>query len=119
MTKLEMLQAELTLARLEVYNIEREIRNVDDGFLYFTCLRSYGSVTWDTHVNEVSVQNLCYDYSDGHDGIVDVYTNNPNNTIQTSGLVEVLSLDELQNLSKDNVNMTTAITNWIAKCYVK
>ena len=88
-----------------------------DGFYYFTCLRSYGSIQWNTFINEFLVQELCNEFQDGYDGIVDVYTNNPNNNIDTYGDVEIKSLEELHNLSKDNISLSRAMTNWIAKSY--
>ena len=88
------------------------IRNYNDGFIYLTCLRCYGSISWETYTNEFCAQELCNEYY-GDNGIVDVYTNNSNNSIQSYGSVTVMSLDEMQNLSKKNISMSSAITNWI------
>jgi len=94
----------------------KKLKNASDGFIYLACVRCYGSIQWITYNNEFLTQELCEDYS-GDNGIVDVYTNNPNNTINGYGDIEVKSLEELQNISKDNMSMSRAVTNWIAKSY--
>jgi len=92
----------------------QEILNTSDGFLYVTQLRCYGSITWDNHTNEFSVQQLCDEYY-GDNGIVDVFTNNPNNTISSYGNIKVMTEDEIINMSKENISMTNAITSWMTK----
>jgi hypothetical protein len=99
-----------------VNQIRHKLNNASDGFIYLACLRSYGSIQWITFNNEFLTQELCDEY-DGDDGIVDIYTNNPNTTINSYGDVEIKSLEELQNISQDNTSMSRAITNWIAKSY--
>jgi hypothetical protein len=103
-------------AQEQVAIVYDKICKTSDGFIYITCLRSYGSIQWRTFINQFLTQELCNEF-DGYDGIVDVYTNNPNNKIDSCGSVVYKSLEELQNLSKDNVSMTRAITNWMAKSY--
>jgi hypothetical protein len=95
-------------------NLYREILNTPDGFLYFTQLRRYGSVYWQNHKNEFSVQELCYEY-DGEEGIVDVYTNNTNHNISNYGDVKVITEQEIIDMSKENVSMTSAITDWMRR----
>lgn len=90
----------------------QEIINTPDGFIYVTCLRCYGSVQWETHKNEFVVQDLCDEYY-GDNGIVDVYTNNPNNKISSYGDVQVMTYDEIINMSKENISMSNAICNWL------
>jgi hypothetical protein len=92
----------------------REILNTSDGFLYVTQLRCYGSIHWETHKNEFVVQELCDEYY-GDNGIVDVYTNNPNNNISSYGEVKVMTEDEIINMSKKNISMSSAITGWITR----
>ena len=94
----------------EVYELKEQIRLISDGFIYLTKLRCYGSITWDMHSNAFSVQELCDEYY-GDNGIVDVYTNNPDHMISSYGEVFVMSLEELKNLSQKNVSMTEAIVN--------
>jgi uncharacterized protein YlbG (UPF0298 family) len=95
-------------------NLYREILNTPDGFLYFTQLRRYGSVYWQNHKNEFSVQELCYEY-DGEEGIVDVYTNNTNHNISNYGNVNFMTEQEIIDISKENVSMTSAITDWMGR----
>lgn len=90
----------------------QQIVNTSDGFLYVTCLRCYGSLRWESHKNNFVVQNLCDEYY-GDNGIVDVYTNNPNHHISSYGDVKVMTYDEIINMSKENISMTRAITSWM------
>ena len=92
----------------------REILNTPDGFLYVTKLRCYGSIRFETHKNEFAVQDLCNEYY-GDNGIVDVYTNNPDHKISSYGDVEVMTYDEIINMSKENISMSDAICNWITR----
>ena len=90
----------------------QEILNTSDGFIYLTELRCYGSVRWQSHKNEFSVQDLCNEYY-GDNGIVDVYTNNPNHEIESYGSVRVMTEEEMVNLSKEDISMSNAICNWM------
>ena len=99
-------------AREYANTLYQEIINTPDGFLYVTCLRCYGSIQWETHKNEFVVQDLCDEYY-GDNGIVDVYTNNPNNNITSYGDVKVMTYDEIINMSKENISMSNAICNWL------
>jgi len=101
-------------ARNHANELYEEILETSDGFLYVTCLRCYGSLSWQTHNNEFSVQDLCNDYY-GDNGIVDVYTNNPNHNISSYGDVTVMTEEEMVNMSKDNISMSNAICNWITR----
>ncbi len=52
------------------------INNYDDNYIYIVTVRSYGR-TWKEHIhNTYTLQELCYKY-DGYDGIVDIYSTNP------------------------------------------
>jgi beta-galactosidase beta subunit len=113
--KIQQLVDKLKALKAEVYKTEREINNCDDGFLYITCLKRYGSKRWEYHKNSISVQYLCDYYWSGEEGIVDVYTNNNDHKIKSYGTVFVLPLDELQSMSKEDVSMNQAICNWIAR----
>ena len=53
------------------------IHSYKDGFLYICKVRSYGSNWTEYPNNVVDLEELCLRY-DGQDGIVDVYTTNPN-----------------------------------------
>jgi hypothetical protein len=50
------------------------IKEYDDGYVYIASIRCYGSITYQTHRNIHSLQELCYEYN-GDNGIVDVYHN--------------------------------------------
>jgi uncharacterized protein YdcH (DUF465 family) len=94
----------------ELHEVRGQIREYSDGFVYLTKLRCYGSINWDIHYNCFSVQELCDEYY-GDNGIVDVYTNNPNHSITSYGEVVVMTTEELKNLKKENVSMSEAIVN--------
>lgn len=56
--------------------IDNYLYSYEDGYFYICKVRSYGR-NWDEHIsNYHSLQQLCYEYN-GDDGIVDVYSNNP------------------------------------------
>ena len=58
-------------------DIVNRIENYSDGYVYLCNVRSYGRI-WKEHVhNTHTLQELCYRYF-GDDGIVDVYSTNPN-----------------------------------------
>ncbi len=57
--------------------IENLIHSYDDGYLYICSVRQFGSV-WEERPKSLhSLRELCDSYY-GDNGIVDVYTNNPN-----------------------------------------
>jgi len=57
--------------------VESMVRSYKDGYLYICKVRSYGR-NWTENVNNTfELEQLCYQY-DGQDGIVDVYSTNPN-----------------------------------------
>lgn len=66
--------------------ISHYIYNRNDGFVYICECRSYGRNWKQVLTNEVAVNDLCGEY-DGEDGIVDVYTTNPDAKIQNYGQV--------------------------------
>lgn len=102
------------MARSKANKLYQEILDTSDGFIYMTCLRCYGSIRWKHHNNEFSVQDLCNEYY-GDNGIVDVYTNNPNHKIDSYGSVLVKTYEEIVDMSKENISMSNAICNWMTK----
>jgi hypothetical protein len=98
----------------EINEVYRQLENTSDGFLYLTKLRCYGSITWRTHKNSFLVQNLCNEYY-GDNGIVDVYTTNPNHEISSYGEVVFMTESEIKEMSKESISMGEAITNWLTK----
>jgi hypothetical protein len=64
--------------------IENKIHSYEDGFFYICNIRSYGRKWKERMKNPYSLQELCYQYY-GEDGIVDVYTNNPDLSIDNYG----------------------------------
>jgi len=111
---MEQIIQEIQSLEERISNLRSQLRKHDDGFLYLTCLRCYGSLTYETYTNKFLVQELCNEYY-GDNGIVDVYTTNPNSGIQTYGDVNVMTLEEIQNISQEDISMSHAITNWITR----
>ena len=64
--------------------IENKIHSYEDGFFYICNVRSYGKNWKQRMKNPHTLQELCYKYY-GEDGIVDVYTNNPDLSIDNYG----------------------------------
>lgn len=85
------------------YSVEelRELQNkignylhdMNDGFIYVCEVRSYGNRWKNVLTNELAVNNLCVKY-DGYDGIVDVYTTNPEANIQNYGEVNYIKSEK-------------------------
>lgn len=112
MKTLEQLKAELETARQQVYAIEKQIRSLADGFIYHICIKSYGSKSWSTATNPFTIQELAYQYGDGYDGLVEVYTNNPDLKIDDEGCLSIYTLDKLPENKRD-VSKSEAFTNTI------
>ena len=78
------------------------IHTYEDGYIYICRVRSYGRnwVEYDVK-NKETLQELCYKY-DGQDGIVDVYSTNPNlSDIQNYGeLKYIVSEEDYENWNK-------------------
>jgi hypothetical protein len=72
---MEMLKLD---ALVELRNeINQLIQDYKDGYFYICEVRSYGRNWKESGIyNTKSLQDLCYEYN-GDDGIVDVYSNNP------------------------------------------
>jgi hypothetical protein len=57
--------------------IDNKIQSYEDGYLYICSVRQFGSVWEERPSSLYSLKELCNSYY-GDNGIVDVYTNNPN-----------------------------------------
>ena len=93
----------------------------NDDFVYICEIRSYGKNWVNKYTNELAVNDLCADY-DGYDGIVDVYTTNPDANISNYGEVNYIkSVEGYEKWKKSNVLMnlikTTEkeIERWLKK----
>lgn len=77
------------------------IYNYSDGFVYICKVRSYGS-NWHEHMTNLqSLQELCHRYY-GYDGIVDVYSTNPDIfTIDNYGDLAYIESEDDYNKWKD------------------
>jgi len=115
MKTLEQLKAELKTVRQQASKIESQIRNTSDGFKYLTQTCVYGSITWQSHNNAFAANEEISEYY-GDNGIVHLYTNNPNHNIENwSGSNKIMSEEDMLNMSKENISMSKAICNWITK----
>jgi hypothetical protein len=111
---MEQLIQEIKSLEEKLSDLRSQLYEHNDGFVYLTCLRCYGSVNYQTYTNKFLVQELCDEYY-GDNGIVDVYTTNPSHDISTYGDVHVMTLKDLKKKSQNNISMSRAITNWIAR----
>jgi hypothetical protein len=82
------------------------IHNLNDGFVYICQVRSYGNNWKNVLTNERAVNDLCEQY-DGYDGIVDVYTTNPNANISNYGEVNYIKSE----VDYNNWNTTTLLVS--------
>jgi hypothetical protein len=78
--------------------VNSAIYSYKDGYVYICKVRSYGR-NWTENVSNIhELQELCYRY-DGQDGIVDVYSTNPNlgNTYNYGNLMYIESVEDYEN----------------------
>lgn len=81
---------ELVELRNRVNNM---IYSYDDGYLYICKVRSYGRFWTERVSNVLELEELCMRY-DGQDGIVDVYTTNPNVSFYNYGALMYIESQE-------------------------
>lgn len=110
MKTIEQLKAELETAKQQVWNIKNQIEDIADGYIYHICILSYGSSNWSTCANPFTIQELCDQYHDGYDGLVKVYTNNPNLEVEEQGCLRLYTLEELPE-NRKNVSKTEGLLN--------
>jgi hypothetical protein len=61
----------------QLNTVEHLIKEYKDGYIYWVCIRSYGSQRWREYNNRQAINELVNEYGDGYDGLVDIYSNNP------------------------------------------
>lgn len=64
--------------------IDNHVHSYEDGFVYICKVRSYGRNWIERVSNPYTLQELCYRY-DGYDGIIDIYSTNPELSIENYG----------------------------------
>lgn len=112
---IQNLLASLEEAKRKVYEIQEAIRTYQDGYTYHVLISSYGSHTWTVHHNSTSVQQILDEYGDGYDGLVEVYTDNPNPEFQDYGCGRgVYSLENLPDSRRD-VSRSAGLLNLISR----
>ncbi len=88
----------------ELVNLKNEIENhiysTSDGFLYLCKVRSYGRNWIERPSNTYVLNELCNRYN-GDDGIVDIYTTNPDLKIYNYGDVYYIKSEQDYNSWKD------------------
>lgn len=87
------------------------LQNLNDGFVYICEVRSYGNNWTNVLTNELVVRDLCDEY-DGYDGIVDVYTTNPNAIIRNYGEVNYIKSQEEYHKWKDATSLVSDIKDY-------
>lgn len=88
--------------------IAHYIRTRNDGFIYIYEVRSYGN-RWEVVLtNELAINDVCLEY-DGYDGIVDVYTTNPDAKISNYGEVNYIKSEEQYRKWKDSEQLISSI----------
>jgi hypothetical protein len=88
--------------------VESRLYSISDGFLYICKVRSYGRNWIERPRNTHILKELCYRYN-GDDGIVDVYTTNPNLNMYNYGDVYYIKSEEEYNLWKQWDYLTNSI----------
>jgi len=88
------------------------IYNYEDGYLYICNVRSYGRNWRDRSIkNTHTLQELCYQYN-GDDGIVDVYSTNPNLEIQNYGDLMYIKSEEDYNKWREYEDLKRIIPDY-------
>jgi len=87
------------------------LQNREDGFIYICEVRSYGNNWKQTLTNELAVNDLCFQY-DGYDGIVDVYTTNPDTNISNYGEVNYIKSEKDYNKWYEASSLVSDIKNY-------
>lgn len=87
------------------------LHNMNDGFIYICEIRSYGNRWKNVLTNELAVNDLCIDY-DGYDGIVDVYTTNPDAKISNYGEVNYIKSEEDYRKWKNSKSLVSDIKDY-------
>ena len=86
-----------TLTINELMEVREQVNNLiadyDDGFFYICQIRSYGRNWTRKYRSSQHVQDLCDEYN-GEDGIVDVYSNNPDLDLSNYGEVKFVPTEE-------------------------
>ena len=89
--------------------ISEHLHSHVDGYLYICNVRSYGRQWKQIVRNTYSLQELCNQY-DGYDGIVDVYSTNPNlSVVENYGDVMYIVSEEDYNKWKEHDYLTVTI----------
>jgi hypothetical protein len=80
----------------------------NDDFVYICEIRSYGKNWKNVLTNELAVNDLCDEYN-GYDGIVDVYTTNPDANISNYGEVNYIKSEEQYRKWKESETLMSLI----------
>ena len=102
---MEELLKQLEAAKSEVSRIRTALHKLKDGYIYVTSLQVLGSEYWDVHTNQFPVEELQDEYYSGENGILTVYTNNP----ELSEWASVHSIEELKTLHYKVAGMIDAL----------
>jgi hypothetical protein len=70
-------EAQLKELYLQLNTVEMLLNAYEDGYTYWVCIKSYGSSSWTQYPNLLVVSEIVDRYGDGYDGLVDVYSDNP------------------------------------------
>jgi hypothetical protein len=96
----------------EVRNMASElIHDYVDGFQYECKVRSYGRNWTERPTNVYSVEELCFEYS-GEDGIVDIYTTNPDLIIENYGNTYYFPTLEDAERWRNHTYLVNSIPHW-------
>lgn len=70
-------KAQLNKLYQHLSTVKHLIKEYKDGYIYWVCIRSYGSFRWRQCNNRQAITELIEEYGDGYDGQLDIYSNNP------------------------------------------
>ena len=115
MKNLEQLKKAVETAKENHDKAMSELLAFDSGYKWIVTVYAYGSKKSQVFSNVIPVNNLIEEYGDGYDGMLDIFTNDPETPIATDwGCVskfKVVTLEELGEIDMRCISKSEAYTN--------
>lgn len=102
---MEELLKQLEAAQEAVDDIRSQLYNLKDGYIYVVKIQAYAADFFQVYQTPFLVHKLLEEFITGEDGILTIYTNNPEK--QEWG--NILSIEELKALHKEVTEMIDAL----------
>ena len=89
--------------RDEIKDLKYDLSNMSDGYNYTVKICSYGTVSLRKYNRHNDVCELIQDYADGYDGLLEIYTTNPDNQFKEFDygccrVIKIVTEEECENI---------------------